>query len=145
MRQERQQRQHNGGQHVATLAARAELVAHLLKTNTPACREFATIGIQRVDKLDEQGQLLFRNVLAAVEAAYRNGHANGKPMPMPTGPEFADMLREGGLQKADFDRLNSFNTLSNEITCEAQLKLESVPPSLPAAKRGPFARFVLGN
>ena len=130
---------------VVALAARAELVAHLLKTNTPACREFATIGIQRVDKLDEQGQLLFRNVLAAVEAAYRNGRANGKPMPMPTGPEFADMLREGGLQKADFDRLNSFNTLSNEITCEAQLKLESVPPLLPAAKRGPFARFVLGN
>lgn len=130
---------------IVALASRAELVAHLLKTNTPACREFATIGIQRVDKLDEQGQILFRNVLAAVEAAYRNGRATGKPLPMPTGPEFADLLREAGFQKADFDRLNNFGALSNEVTCESQLKLEAAPTQLPAAKRGPFARFVLGN
>lgn len=130
---------------IVAMAARAELVAHLQKTNIPVCFEFATIGIQRVDKLDEEGQKLFRNVLAAVEAAYRNGRAGGKPLPMPTRPEFAELLREAGLQKIDFDRLDSFATLSPEIACETQLKIEQVPPRLPAPKRGPYSRYVLGN
>ncbi|MCX7365929.1 MAG: hypothetical protein NTV97_29500, partial [Alphaproteobacteria bacterium] len=90
-------------------------------------------------------QILFRNVLAAVEAAYRNGRAGGKPLPMPTRAEFAELLREAGLQKIDFDRLDSFPTLSPEIACDTQLKIEQVPPKLPAPKRGPYSRYVLGN
>ena len=64
---------------------------------------------------------------------------------MPTRPEILDMLREAGFQKVDFDRLNTFATLSNDTACEIELKVDQVPPKLPAAKRGAFARFVLNN
>lgn len=128
------------------LAAQAALIGHLLKTkDTAACREFASGGIQRVDRLDLQGQQLFRDTLSAVEAAYRSGHASGKRLPMPTGPEYLELLREAGLQKADFDKINSFATLSNEVSCEVELKIYSAPETLPAPKRGPFARYILAN
>ena len=129
----------------AAVAARASLAAYLRKANPPACREFAAGGIQRPDRLDGEGQRLFRNVLQALETAYRNGRASGKPVPMPTRAEILDMLRDAGFQKVDFDRLNAFATLSNDIACEIELKVDQVPPKLPADKRGPFARFVLNN
>jgi hypothetical protein len=130
---------------VAAVAARAALASYLQKANPPACREFATGGIQQPDRLDSEGQRLFRNVLQALETAYRNGRASGKPMPMASRAEILDMLREAGFQKIDFDRLNSFATLSNDIACEVELKVDQVPPELPADKRGAFARFVLNN
>jgi hypothetical protein len=130
---------------VAAVAARAALASYLQKANPPACREFATGGIQQPDRLDSEGQRLFRNVLQALETAYRNGRASGKPMPTASRAEILDMLREAGFQKIDFDRLNTFATLSNDIACEVELKVDQVPPELPADKRGAFARFVLNN
>ena len=130
---------------LAAVAARAKLATHLQKTNPSACREFATGGIQRPERLDGEGQQLLRNVQIALEAAYKNGRANGKPLPMPTRAEVVDQLRQAGFQQLDFDRLNNFTTLSNEIACEVELKVDQVPLKLSADKRGPFARFVLSN
>jgi hypothetical protein len=130
---------------MAAVAARAALAAYLQKASPPACREFAAGGIQRPDRLDGEGQRLFRNVLQALETAYRNGRASGKPLPMPSRAEILDMLRDAGFQKVDFDRLNAFATLSNEVACEIELKVDQVPPKLPVDKRGAFARFVLNN
>jgi len=129
----------------AAVAARAALAAYLQKANPTACREFAAGGIQRPDRLDDEGQRLFRNVLQALETAYRNGRKSGKPLPIPGRTEILDMLRDAGFQQVDFDRLNAFATLSNEIACEIELKVDQVPPKLPADKRGAFARFVLNN
>jgi len=130
---------------VAAVAARAALASYLQKANPPACREFAAGGIQQPDRLDSEGQRLFRNVLQALETAYRNGRATGKAMPTASRAEILDMLREAGFQKIDFDRLNAFATLSTDIACEVELKVDQVPPKLPADKRGTFARFVLNN
>lgn len=130
---------------VAAVAARAALASYLRKANPPACREFASGGIQQPDRLDSEGQRLFRNVLQALEAAYRNGRASGKAMPTASRAEILDMLREAGFQKIDFDRLNAFATLSNDIACDIELKVDQVPPKLSADKRGAFARFVLNN
>jgi hypothetical protein len=130
---------------VAAVAARAALASYLQKANPPACREFAAGGIQQPDRLDSEGRQLFRNVLQALETAYRNGRKSGKPLPIPSRTEILDMLRDAGFQQVDFDRLNAFATLSNEIACEIELKVDQVPPKLPADKRGAFARFVLNN
>jgi hypothetical protein len=130
---------------VAAVTARAALASYLQKANPPACREFATGGIRQSDRLDSEGQRLFRNVLQALETAYRNGRASGKAIAMASRAEILDMLREAGFQKIDFDRLNAFATLSNDIACEIELKVDQVPPKLPADKRGTFARFVLNN
>jgi hypothetical protein len=130
---------------LAAVAARATLAAHLQKANPRACREFAAGRIQRPDQLDSEGQRLFRAVLTALEAAYRNGRASSKPQPIPTRPEIVDQLRQAGFRQIDFDRLNNFATLSNDIACEIELKVDQVPDKLPADKRGAFARFVLTN
>jgi hypothetical protein len=128
------------------MAARAELVRHLQQTNPAACREFSVGGIRRVDMLDTEGQRRFRDVLAAVEAAYRSGRAyKGEARPVADREQFMQLLREAGFDKADFDRLNSFATLSNEVSCALEFKVNLALPRLPADKRGPFARFVLAN
>jgi len=54
-------------------------------------------------------------------------------------------LGQAGFGKADFDRLNSFQSLSNDLTCDVELKIDSAAPLLPADKRGPFARAILGT
>jgi hypothetical protein len=131
---------------LTVMAARAALVQHLRATNTAACREFSLGGIQHVDKLDAQGQQLFKNVLAAMEAAYRNGRANmDRKYPMPTLQAMGAMLTEAGFQKPDFDKLNSFATLSNDVSCDIELKLNQVPAKLPPEFRASFARYILGN
>jgi hypothetical protein len=55
------------------------------------------------------------------------------------------LLQQAGFRKVDFDRLNAFQHLSNEASCDVELMVDSVPPSLPADKRGPFARYLLTN
>jgi len=130
---------------IAAMTARAELVQHLRATNTAACREFSMGGIRNVDRLDPKGQQLFRNVLAAMETAYRNGRANkDRTYPMPNLQQMGAMLTEAGFQKIDFDKLNSFASLSNDVSCDVELKLNQVPPKLPADKRGPYSRYILG-
>src|SRR5258708_24922168 len=108
---------------LAAVAARAALAGYLKKANPPACREFATGDIQQPDRLDSEGQRLLRNVLQALEAAYRNGRTSGKAMPMASRAEILDLLRDAGFQKIDFDRLNAFATLSNDIACEIEFKV----------------------
>ena len=129
---------------VAAVAARAELVRYLRRADTAACRQFALGAFQRPDLLDAEGQRLFGEVLQKLEAAWRNGKA-GKPQPVMTREELMAALGQAGFDKADFDRLSGFQTLSNELTCDVELKIDSAPPLLPADKRGAFARAILGT
>ena len=130
---------------VAAVAARAELVRYLRRVDPGACRQFALGTLQRPDLLDAEGQRLFSQVLQSLEAAWRSGKAAGKPLAPLTREELVAVLQQAGFAKADFDRLNSFQTLSNEVSCDVEFKVDSVPPILPADKRGPFARYVLSN
>jgi hypothetical protein len=129
---------------IAAVSARAELVRYLRRADTAACRQFALGAFQRPDLLDAEGQRLFGEVLHKLEAAWRNGKASA-PLPVLTREEVVATLQQAGLGKDDFDRLSGFQTLSNELTCEVELKIDSAPPLLPADKRGPFARAILGN
>jgi uncharacterized membrane protein len=129
---------------VAAMAARVELVHYLQKADPPACREFFMGGIRHPEKLDAKAQQLLRNVLVAMEAAYRSGRS-GKPQPVATGPQVNKLLREAGFTKSDFDKLGSSATLSNDVSCAMELKVDSVPPLLPVEERGPFSRFVIAR
>lgn len=129
---------------LAAVAARAELASYLHRTDTAACRQLALGALQRPDLLDAEGQRLFGQVLQTLEAAWRNGKA-GKPQPVMSREELTAALEQAGFTKADFDRLASFATLSNEVSCDVELKVDSVPPLLAADKRGAFARYVLGH
>src|SRR5437868_7828055 len=63
---------------LAAVAARADLVRHLRRADSAACRQFALGAFQRPDLLDAEGQRLFGEVLQKLEAAWRSGKA-GKP------------------------------------------------------------------
>ncbi len=129
---------------IAAMATRVELVRYLQKADRPACREFFMGGITHPEKLDAQAQGLLRNVLVATEAAYRSGR-NGRPQPIPSTPEVHALLLQAGFAKADFDRLANYASLSDDVSCEMELKVDSVPPLLPPDKRGPFSRFVVAR
>lgn len=129
---------------VAAMAARVALVHYLQKADPKACREFSMGGISRPDRLDTEAQRLFHDVLVAMEKAYVSGR-NGKPQPMPNAQQFGDMMREAGFTKVDFDRLNDFTSLSNDVSCEMELKIDAAPPNLPPEKRGAFSRFVVAR
>lgn len=130
---------------VAAVAARADLVRHLRRTDVAACRGFSVGALQHPDPLDAEGRRLFGVWQQAVEAAYRSGKAAGQPRPLPTRPEIVALLQQAGFRKADFDRLNAFQRLSNEASCDVELMVDSVPPLLPPDRRGPFARYLLTN
>jgi hypothetical protein len=131
---------------LAAMAARAELIQHLRATNTAACREFSLGGIKDVEKLDAKGQELYRKLIAAMEAAYRSGRARKDSNPaVPNLQAMGTMLQEAGFTKPDFDKLNSFGSLSNDVSCDIELKLNQVPAKLPPDKRGGYARYILGN
>jgi hypothetical protein len=130
---------------VAAVAARADLVRHLRRIDTAACRSFSVGTLQRAHSLDPEGRRLFGLWQQAVEAAYRSGKAAGGQRPLPTRPEVVELLKQAGFRKVDFDRLNAFRHLSNEVSCDIELMVDSAPLSLPADKRGPFARYVLTN
>ena len=129
---------------IAAMAARVDLVRHLQKANPPACREFSMGGIARSDQLDAEGQRLFRNMLVTTEAAYRSGRS-GTTQPTPSREQITDMLRHAGFTKPDFDKLDNFATLPNDVSCEMELKVDSAPPLLPADERGPFSRFFVAR
>ncbi len=130
---------------VNTMAARAALIEYLNKTDTKVCREFGLGGIKNPDKLDPEGQRLFKAVLTAVEAAYRSGRAAKEVPPMANLQQVVAMLNEAGFIKSDYDKLNSFASLSNDITCYIVLKVNQVPAKLKPEERGPYSRFILGN
>ncbi len=128
----------------AVMTARSELAHHLQQANLPACREFSTTGIQHTDKLDPEGQRLFRNVLLAMEAAYRNGRTAGaQPRPVANDQGFVAMLSEAGFTPVDFQKLGDSLKLSDAELCALQLRMDAAPASLAADNRGAFARYVL--
>ena len=131
---------------LAAMTARAELIQNLRTTNTAACREFSLGGIKDVEKLDAKGQELYKKLIAAMEAAYRSGRARKDANPaVPNLQAMGAMLQEAGFTKPDFDKLNSFGSLSNDVSCDIELKLNQVPAKLPPDKRGAYARYILGN
>ena len=129
----------------ATMAARTALLEYLNQNNTKACREFALGGIKEPDKLDAEGQRLYKNLLTAISAAYRSGRAAAQAPPMPTLQEMGNMMIQAGFAKSDFDKLNSFATLSNDMSCYIMLLVNQVLPGLKPEQRGPYSRFILGN
>lgn len=130
---------------VAAVAARANLVRHLRGADVAACRRFSLGTLQRPDSLDAEGRRLFGLWQQAVETAYRSGKAAGQPRPLPARSDVVALLKQAGFRKVDFDRLNAFQHLSNEVSCDIELLVDSVPPLLPSDKRGPFARYLLTN
>ena len=130
---------------LATMAARAALIEQLNRTDTKVCREFALGGIRNPEKLDPDAQRLYKDLLTAVAAAYRSGRDATQSPPMPDLQQITNMLYEAGFIKSDFDKLNSFSTLSNDITCYIVLKINQAPPRLKPDERGPYARYILGN
>jgi hypothetical protein len=64
---------------------------------------------------------------------------------VPTTAEAHALLLQAGFTKADFDRLASYASLSNDVSCAMELKVDSAPPLLPADKRGPYSRFVVAR
>jgi len=130
---------------IAAVSARAELARYLRQADTAACRALALGTLQRPDALDDEGRRLFGAMKQAMETAYQAGKAPGPPRPLPSRPELVALLEQAGFRKVDFDRLNAFPTLSSEIGCDLEIKVDSLPPLLPAEKRGPYARYVLTN
>lgn len=130
---------------LAVMKARADLVAHLEKTDLAACRQFSGDGIRDVDKLDGEGRKLFRAMLAAMEAAYRSGKAKGGKGKPPSNEEFAAMLRTAGFTPDDFAKFSRTATLKDDELCKLELRIDDAPGKLPEDKRGAFARFVIAH
>ena len=128
---------------LAALAARADFVRYLRRADTAACRQFALGTLQRPDLLESEGRQLFAEYLQALETAYRNGKAGGKPQPFLSRDEITEALKQAGFTKMDFNRLQAFQTLSNEVSCDVEIKVDAAAERLPPPLRGPFARYVL--
>ena len=129
---------------VAVMAARFALATQLRKDDPQSCRDFAMNGVQPVNQLSPEARALFNDFLAKMEAAYRNGRANGgKPQPMAAPPEMIQMLTETGFTSDDLEALNRFAALPSLRACDIDLKIDGAPPRLPPDKQGPFSRFVL--
>jgi hypothetical protein len=131
---------------IAAVAARAALVAHLHLTDNPACRQFALGTLVRPDALDAEGRRLFEAWRQGLEAAYRAGKAASQPPPLPGRGRRRRDAAGGGLPQV---RLRPPEQPSSccrtKASCEVELKVDSVPRSLPPEKRGPFARYLLTN
>lgn len=130
---------------LAVMKARADLVAHLEKTDLAACRQFSGNGIRDVNKLDDEGQKLFRAMLTAMEAAYRSGKANGGKGKPPSNEEFAAMLKTVGFTADDFAKFSQAATLKDDELCKLEFRIDDAPSKLPEDKRGAFARFVIAH
>lgn len=130
---------------LAVMKARTDLVDHLEKTDLAACRQFSGDGIRDVNKLDGEGQKLFRAMLTAMEAAYRSGKANGGKGKPATSQEFAAMLQSAGFTPDDFAKFSRIATLKDDELCALELRIDDAPGKLPEDKRGPFARFVIAH
>lgn len=129
------------------LAARIALMRHLRGTSVAACRELALIGIQHADRLDPQGQQLMRDMLAAMEKAYRSGRTATKSgtavqPPVPNDTEARALLVQAGLTPADFEKLQNLAKLSGEEACEMGIRLNGMPSKLPPDKAGGLARYL---
>ena len=136
----------DAGDAEGVLAARIALMRHLLGTNVAACRELALVGIQHADRLDPQGQQLMRNMLTAMERAYRSGrtvtNSGAAPPPVPNDTEAQALLVEAGLTPGDFEQLQNLAKLSPEQACELGIRLNATPSKLPADRAGGLARYL---
>ena len=130
---------------LAVMKARIALVRYLQKHDIVACRQFAAAGIQDITKLDDEGQQLFRATLTAMEAAYRNGKANGGKGSLPSAEEFRAMLQTAGFTDDDFARLRDTTALKPADFCALELSIDKAPDKLPDDQRGPYARFVIAH
>ena len=132
---------------LAVIGARVALLRYLQGANQAACQEFALVGIQRSDRLDEAGQKSLRGMLTALEAAYRSGRtaiaAGGAPArTTPSDTEAGALLDEAGFKATDLDKLRRLTRLSPGEACELAIKLNEAPAKLPADKSGPLARYL---
>lgn len=131
----------------AAIEARLALLKNLRRNDLVICKEFALTGIQHADKLDATSQKLMRDLLAALEKAYRSGRAAKAAGTLPpvamTDAEARALLREAGFAQSDFDKLSRLARLSNEEACDFALKVSEAPASLPTDKRGPLMRYLL--
>lgn len=130
----------------AVLAARVALMRHLQGVDRAACRELVLIGLQRTDRLDATAQNLMRNMLAAMEAAYRAGRvalkAGGATSPISSDTEAGALLAEAGLTAVDFEKLRTLARLSEAEACDLGIRLNEAPGKLPPDKTGPLARYL---
>jgi hypothetical protein len=127
---------------IAALGARADFVRYLRRADPASCRQFALGNLQRPDLLESEGRQLFGEYQQALLAAYRQGKV-GKPQPFLTRDELGAALRQAGFTRMDFDRLQGFQSLSNEVSCDVEIKVDAAAERLPAQLRGPYARYVL--
>jgi hypothetical protein len=128
---------------IAAVGARADFVRYLRRADPAACRQFALGDLQRPDLLGSEGRQLFGEYQQALLAAYRKGKTAGKPRPFLTRDELSAALRQAGFTKIDFDRLQGFQSLSNEVSCDVEIKVDAAAERLPPQTRGPYARNVL--
>ncbi len=129
----------------AILAARLALMRHLKGVDIDACRQLALIGIQRADKLDPTGQRLMRDMLAAMEKAYRSGRAaiaSGNAPATLSDVEAGALLSQAGFDETDFDRLQNLARLSAPEACDLAIRLNEAPGKLPEDKGGGLARYL---
>lgn len=130
----------------AVLAARVRMMKYLRDTDLAACRELSLIGLQRADKLDATAQQQMRDLLAAMEKAYRAGRtalkAGAARPPASSDAEARSLLADAGLTRTDFDRLQNLVRLSAEEACDLGITLNEAPGKLPPDKAGPLARYL---
>jgi hypothetical protein len=128
---------------LAALGARADFARYLRRADSAACRQFALGNLQRPELLPSEGRQLFAEYQQALLAAYRNGKAAGTPQPSLTREALGGALKQAGFTKVDFDRLQGFQTLSNEVSCDVEIKVDAAAERLPSQLRGPYARYAL--
>jgi hypothetical protein len=129
---------------LAALGARADFVRYLRRADPAFCRQLALGNLQRPDLLDSEGRQLFGEYVQVLQAAYRSGKV-GKPQPFLGRDALTDALKQAGFAKVDFDRLQAFQTLSNEVSCDVEIKVDSAVERMPDQVRGPYARYVLSS
>lgn len=120
-----------------------QVLARYLQGKDPAlCRELGLAGLQNASKLDADGKILLRQALAQQEQAYRSGKG-AAPKPTLKSDEVGRVLGEAGYTDKDLAQLGTFAKLSVADGCAATVKLYGAPRSLPIARGGPLARWLL--
>lgn len=131
----------------AAIDARSALLRHLQRTDLTICKEFALTGIQQTERLDAVGQRLMREVLAALEKAYRSGRAvkrsDSAAPHVASDTEAHRLLAEAGFTPQEFDMLAHLARLPERDACSIALKFNDAPARLPPQERGPMMRYLL--
>jgi hypothetical protein len=131
----------------AAIQARSALLKHLQATDLPICKEFALTGIQQTDRLDATGQKLLRDVLTALERAYRTGRSvkttDSAPPRVVSDAEAHALLAEAGFSDDDFGKLSRLSRLSEQDACAIALRFNEAPWKVAVEKRGPMMRYLL--